>query len=104
METNSSHIVKQYMVDFSVPPLTEDLMELVPEQRDYLENFFTQGKLLSYSFSLDQTKLWAVMMAASESELILLIDKLPMTPYMDYNYHELMLHNTVHLMPSMSLN
>lgn len=92
------------MAVFDVPPLSDDLLEMVPEQRERLDDLFAQGKLLCYSFSLDQSKLWAVMMSESESELITIIDLLPMTPYMDYDYHELMLHNTVHLMPSMSLN
>ncbi len=104
MDSNNTNYVHQYMVVFEVPPLTEDLLDMVPEQKEVLDNFFTQGKLLSYSFSLDQTMLWAVIMASSESELILIIDLLPMTPYMVYDYHELMVHNTVHLLPSMSLN
>jgi len=104
MDDSSINNVRQYMVAFEVPPLTEDLMEMIQDQKDALDNLFAQGKLLSYSFTMDRSNLWAVMMAASESELLVNIDTLPMTPYMDFDYHELMIHNTVHLMPSMSLN
>jgi len=41
------------MVAFEVPPLTEDLMEMIQDQKDALDNLFAQGKLLSYSFTMD---------------------------------------------------
>jgi len=104
MDQNNELLV-QYMVEFDVPqPLTEDLMDMIPDQRASLDDLFTSGKLLSYTVSSDKTKIWAVMIAESESELLSYIDELPMTPYMDYDYHELMFYNTVHFMPAMSLN
>ena len=93
------------MVEFDVPnPITDDILSLVPTQRDALDMLFAEGKLLCYSVSLDRSRVWAVMIAESESELLTYIDELPMTPYMDFDYFELMFHNTVHLMPAMSLN
>jgi len=104
MEQNSE-LLKQYMVEFDViEPITHELINLIPEQRDALDELFTTGKLLSYTVSNDRTRLWAVMIAESESELLSYIDNLPMTSYMDYDYSELMFYNTVHLMPAMSLN
>ncbi len=100
-----NQFLKQYMVEFSIPePLTDDLLDLIPEQREVVDDLFTNGKLLSYSLSLDRTRLWALMLADSESELLGLIDSLPMTPLMDFDYSELMFHNSVHLIPAMSLN
>ena len=97
--------VRQYMVEFEVPlPLSEDLLDMIPEQREAIDQLFTSGKLLSYSLSSDRSRLWAIMSASSESELIMHIDRLPMTPFMDYDYQELMFYNTVAIMPSMSLN
>ena len=100
----NDNFVKQYMVEFQVPPLSQGLLDMIPEQRDAIDKLFTAGKLLSYSLSSDKNRLWAVMSADSESELLTYIDKLPMTPYMDYDYEELMFYNTVAIMPSMSLN
>jgi len=98
-------LITQYMVEFDVPqPMSEDLLDMVPDQRDTLDDLFASGKLLSYTVSADKSKIWAIMIAESESELLTYIDELPMTPYMDYDYHELMFYNTVHFMPSMSLN
>lgn len=104
MDQNND-LLKQYMVEFEVPrPLTEDFLAMIPDQRHALDQLFTNGKLLSYTVASDRSKVWAVMIAESESELLRYIDELPMTPYMDFDYCELMFYNTVHLMPAMSLN
>ena len=104
MEQNNEFL-KQYMVEFDVPdPLTEEFLDIIPQQRDVLDALFSEGKLLSYTVSADRSRVWAVMIAESESELLTYIDELPMTPYMDYDYSELMFYNTVHLIPAMSLN
>lgn len=93
------------MVEFTIPePLTDELLDLIPDQQEVVDQLFASGKLLSYSLSLDRTKLWALMLADSESELLGIIDSLPMTAMMDYDYSELMFHNSVHLIPAMSLN
>lgn len=104
MDQNKELLV-QYMVEFDVPlPLAEELLDMMPDQRESLDRLFSSGKLLSYTVAGDRSKVWAVMIAESESELLSYIDELPMTPYMDYDYHELMFYNTVHFMPAMSLN
>ena len=101
----NNQFMKQYMVEFDVPiPLTESFLDLIPAQREALDIYFSEGKLLSYTVASDRSRVWAVFIAESESELLTYIDDLPMTAYMDYDYSELMFYNTVHLMPAMSLN
>lgn len=95
----------QYMVEFDVYySIDSDFESKIPKQRHAINLLFESGKLLSYSLSQERTKLWAVFMVESESELIQLIEKLPLTPFMDYNYSELMFHNGLSLIPTMSLN
>ena len=102
---DSNKVLKQYMVEFDVPyPLTDELLDLIPEQKTAIDELFASGKMLSYTLSLDRTRVWAIFLADQESELISFIDYLPMTSYMDFDYHEIMFHNTVHLIPAMSLN
>jgi len=69
-----------------------------------VEKLFTAGKLTMYSLAIDRSKLWALFLAESESQLISLIDRLPLSSYMDYNYHELMFHQSAQLLPALSLN
>lgn len=96
---------KQYMVEFDVYyRIDGDFESKIPKQRSAISRLFEQGKLLSYSLSKERTKLWGVFLVSSESELIQIIEKLPLTPFMDYDYSELLFHNGLSLIPTMSLN
>lgn len=97
--------IQHYMVEFSVPsPFPQHLYEIIPHQRVSVNELFTAGKLISYTLSMDMTRLWAVFLASTESELITLVDRLPLSQYMDYNYSELRFHQSLKLLPAMSLN
>lgn len=93
------------MVVFDVPlPVTEEIISLIPDQRAAVNRLFTNGKMILYTLSNDRSKLWAVFLAESESELLTLIDKLPISSYMDFSYHDLMFFQSSQLLPAMSLN
>lgn len=95
----------QYMVEFDIKYAdVETFMTLIPEQRKIVDLYFLDGSLLSYSLNMNRSKLWAVFSVDTENKLLLLIDGLPLTQFMDYNYHELMFHNGLHMIPSISLN
>lgn len=95
----------QYMVIFDIMyPNDDQFMALIPEQRSKVNRCFHEGKLMSYSLNQERSRLWAIFNVQNESELIGLIDSLPLSKYMDYNYEELMFHNSLHLIPSSSLN
>ena len=100
----SEIIKKQYMVEFEVPELTPFMLGMIPEQREAIDEMMVKGKMISYSLSMNRDKAWSLMLADNESELLQIIDELPMSSYMSFNYKELMFHNTVHLIPAMSLN
>lgn len=103
MPQNSEHI--QYMVEFIVPyPITEEIISMIPDQRAVVEKLFAGGKLVIYSLAEDRSKLWAIFVASTESELLKLIDRLPLSSYMEYDYHQLMFHQSVQLLPALSLN
>jgi len=101
----NNDLLKQYMVEFEVPsPLSEEFLNMIPAQRASLDSLFSRGKLLTYTVAADRSRVWGVLVASTESELLSYLDELPMTTYMDYDYYELMFYNTVHLMPAMSWN
>ncbi|MGB4959512.1 MAG: hypothetical protein WBO36_08550 [Saprospiraceae bacterium] len=103
MSENSGNI--RYMVEFIIPDdFTREMAEAIPAQRTKVDTYFYTGKLLSYTLSSDRTKLWAIFVCQSEAELVTLIDKLPMTIFFDYNYHEVLFHEMVTRFPSFSLN
>ena len=95
---------KQYMVEFDVPNLTTELLEMIPEQRIQINKLFIEGRLLSYSLSMDRSKVFAIFLAIDDEQLIESIESLPLSVYMGYTSMELMFHNTIQLIPTMSLN
>ena len=97
--------IKQYMVDFQVPfSMSPEFTSRIPEQRKRVNDLFVNGKLLSYTLSANKDRLWAIFLVTTESELLHLIDSFPLTIYMDYQYHELLFHQSLRLLPSLSMN
>jgi len=96
----------QFMVDFTLPTvLSEEFMGLVPYQRAAVNRFFSEGKLLNYSLSLENSKVWAVFQANSEMEVMNLIADLPLTEYMTVEISMLTFFNTKEPnIPDFSLN
>lgn len=83
------------MVDFTLPSeMTEHFVSCIPKQRSVVSRLFSEGKLLSYALSVEHQKLWAVFSVDSESELMELLQALPLTPYMEVRICELTFFNT----------
>ena len=102
MDDNSLY---QYMVEFKVPvPFPQELYHKIPNQQDMVQKLFASGKLVSYTLAADLSKLWAIFVCSSESELLTHIDKLPLSQYMEYDYSELRFHQSLKLLPAMSMN
>lgn len=96
----------QYMVDFTMPQdLPEDFVRNIPEQRTAVNRLLNEGKILNYALSLENSKLWAVFSVRSESELMQLINTLPLTHYMKVRINELTFYNASYpLTPAFSVN
>lgn len=97
--------LQKYMVEFDLPPSFDgEIAEIIDQQKQTLSEYFYEGKVFSSTISRDLSRMWMVMIADSESELIRIIDSLPISRYCVYNYKELMVHNAVQYIPSHSLN
>lgn len=95
-----------FMIEFKIPAeLPMKFVELVPEQRDKVDDFLFQGSILSYTMSTDKSKLWIVVDAENDGEAFDIISELPLTPFMSMKMHSLMFHDTADLvMPTFSAN
>ncbi|MBK9733764.1 MAG: hypothetical protein IPO92_01850 [Saprospiraceae bacterium] len=103
MSDNTGNI--RYMVEFILPEnFTDEMINTIPEQRKMVDKYFYSGKLLAYTLASDRSKLWSVFVCQSEAELINLVEKLPMTRFVDYTYLETLFHESVTQFPSFSLN
>lgn len=98
--------VYHYMVDFTMPEvLTERFTSYIPEQRAMVNKYFSDGKLVSYSVSLEKLKVWAVFVAESEEEVVKLIRAMPLTRYMRYDISVLTFYNIMTTkVPNFSVN
>lgn len=87
----------QYMVDFTMPQdLSDDFVSRIPHQREAVNRLLNEGKILNYALSLENSKLWAVFSVSSEHELMEVVQKLPLTRYMQMRVSELTFYNAAH--------
>lgn len=96
----------QYMVDFTLPSdLSEEFVQKIPAQRNMVNRLISEGKILNYALSLQHSKLWAVFAAESETDLMELVHRLPLTRYMQVNISELTFYNASNpVTPAFSAN
>lgn len=84
----------QFMVDFTLPSdMSEEFVQKIPAQRNMVNRLISEGKILNYALSLQDSKLWAVFTADSEADLMELVHRLPLTRYMQVNISELTFYN-----------
>lgn len=88
--------MNQYMIDFNIPSnVGLEFTELIPEQRKHINKLFLSGKLINYSLSLENCRMWAVFNARNKKEVYEIIEKLPLTEYMlDYEISELSFYHS----------
>ena len=98
--------MKQYMVDIDLPDtITEEFMTLIPQQREQVNKLMLEGKINSYTLSMDRTNLWIILSAKSDSDVFRLLATFPMRRFMDAKIVELAFHNTITTaFPQISLN
>lgn len=94
-----------YMIEFELPDvMTEEFMALIPQQRYVINQMLAEGTIKSYSLSMDRTKLWVIMSAASEFEVMEIVSTFPLKEFMTPQLSELMFHNTADMLMQFSLN
>ena len=84
----------QFMVDFTLPTeLSDEFIDLIPYQRNVVNRYFSEGKLVNYALSLENAKLWAVFNAESEMEVMEMIVEFPLTRFMQVEICMLSIYN-----------
>ncbi|HLL95136.1 MAG TPA: muconolactone Delta-isomerase family protein [Spirosoma sp.] len=98
--------MSQYMVEFDLPAvMDEGFTNRIPAQRLKVEELMEKGFLLSYSLSADRQKLWCIVKAESETDVMESVAEFPLIKYMTPIITELMFHNMVAArIPLFSLN
>jgi muconolactone delta-isomerase len=97
--------MSQFMVEFNLPEFTEDFVARIPFQRLKINEMLETGKIHSYAVSADRNRMWCVVNAKSEIEVMSILAEFPLRDYLSPNINELMFHNSVILkVPAFSLN
>ncbi len=95
----------QFMREFNLPnPLTEEMIALIPEQRDKVDELMFEGDILSYALSHDKGRLWIVVEAETEVEAFDIISDLPLTRFLKIDIHPLMFHDSADFIFTFSAN
>ncbi|PLK46148.1 MULTISPECIES: muconolactone Delta-isomerase family protein [Emticicia] len=96
----------QFMVEFDLPvPFPESFIAKIPYQRIAVNQLLEDGKLHSYALSSDRSRLWCIVNAQDELEVMDIISEFPLIDYMSHTITELMFNNSVVMkVPTFSLN
>lgn len=96
---------KLYHIEFILPdPMPAAFIQLIPEQRAMVKKMMEQRVLRSYALALDRSRMWCVLSASSEFELLEEISRLPLSQYLTPRISELMFHNSAEMVLSFSMN
>lgn len=99
--------MNQFMVEFVLPEeMTEEFVAKIPRQRLKINQLMETGKITSYSLASDRTKLWCVIKAKNEIDVLEIISQFPLIDFMEPTISELMFNNTATAvkLPMFSLN
>ncbi len=99
--------MSQFMVEFTLPDeMTEEFVAKIPRQRLKINQLMEKGKISAYSLATDRSKLWCIIKAENEFEVMRIVAEFPLIDFMNPTIHELMFHNTATAvkLPLYSLN
>lgn len=96
---------KLFMVEFDLPSeLTPDFVALIPRQRELVQVWLADGRLKSYTLSLDRSLLWAVFSASDARQVHQWLREMPLHEYMMSHVTEAAFHLSQDSVLSFSLN
>ena len=98
--------MKIFMIDIELPEVKdEQFMQLVPQQRELVNRWLTQGIILSYTLNLSKSKLWVVGEARAKENMLGLLQQFPIYAYIKFEMHEVQFHDVApSQMPQLWLN
>jgi muconolactone delta-isomerase len=95
-----------FLVDITlVDSFSSNFINQIPQQRKRINDLMNTSVVISYSLSMDRGKLWVVMEAKSEQEVMDVLSTFPLIKFMKPDINELAFHDNIHSgFPHLSLN
>lgn len=94
------------MVHIKLPEVfTFEFYELIPKQRELVNNLLEQHKVLSYSLDMQRKQVWAIFEVGDQQELLDILRTFPIIEEVEVEIHELAFHNSAPVdLPDVILN
>ncbi len=98
--------MNEYILEIDLPLyLDQEFMSLIPAQRQQVNKLMADGVISGYSLSMDRSKLWVTLRAASEEEVQKVFESFPLFEYMQGAIIPLMFHQSLTIgLPQLSMN
>lgn len=95
-----------YLFQLELSEITDEIAAVIPMHRLRINKLFSEGRILSYSVSLQRNMVWCVINAEDEQEAMEMVLNFPLYPhFIDVSCNPLLFHNTLPAtMPDISLN
>jgi hypothetical protein len=95
-----------YLFQLELAEFSEEIAAIVPYHREHINKLFAEGRMLSYSVSVQRNMLWCVVNAEDEQEAMEMVLAFPLyAHFTDVSCHPLLFHNTLPVsLPGISLN
>jgi muconolactone delta-isomerase len=85
----------EFMVDIDLHDAhSDEFMRLIPSQRTVVNDLMFEGKITNYCVSMDRSKLWMVVVAKDEEEVMEFLAKFPLIKFMDCEIQPLLFSNS----------
>ena len=85
----------QFMIEVAIPAEPNaEFFSLIPAQRAHVEKLLKEGAVMSYSLSLDRSRLWITLVARNQREALELLRTFPLYEYFEPSIYPLMFHNS----------
>jgi hypothetical protein len=99
-------ILYEFMVTFDMPKeLDGEFVSVIPSQRAVINKLMKEGVVTSYALSLENSKLWIIMIAETELEVVQIVSGFPIINKVEFNISKLAFHNNANrLVPNFSEN
>jgi muconolactone delta-isomerase len=98
--------MNQYMVEIELPrKMTSDFVQLIPRQRQMVNELLHKEVITSYTLSSNRSRLWVTFAAPSEDAVLDILGRFPIRRFMRFTITEAMFHEHAHAnLPAFSLN
>ncbi len=102
----NEELIYEYMVDIDLPvPFNHEFISLIPKQREVINQLMKERRIENYAVSIDDGKLWVIVLAESESHVEDLLISFPIINHVKYRISKLTFHNSINFaIPQFSLN